>query len=430
MKLLAFGLLCTVTACGTVRHTAVVKPPVARVPPPQKLVMEPIRLQAVPAPDGGEVQVKVVDAAGLFERGGQLLSAKKYAAAIKVYDQLLTTFPHSRFISPALYNTGLCHEWLGQFQQAAGRYQEMIRQFGQTKEAVDAGFRLGGCYAELQNWASSAQVFQVLLARRDLGASDRIEACTRKGLAHFRMGDTRACKSTLEEGIKYYKSVEAMERLDNDFFLAMAHYYLAAVPHVEFRKLTVDASKSAELGHTLDEKARLLLVSQARYIRTIKVKNPYWAAASGFQIGSLYREFYSTLLTALPDFTRQARRNARLAKISQEAAHKQLVRVYMEEVHKAVKPLLHKAIRVFEKNVEMGERVGVQSNWVSKSRQQIQDLKHLLSLSPGEAVDRVHTDTTLPEDVQPPTHPSTRPAKTPVQNPPREDPDEPGRVVL
>jgi len=406
----------------------------ATPPPKVKLLMEPIRLQAIKGPEGPEV--KVIDSGALFERAGELLSAKKYHKAIALYDQLLKGFPTSRYVSPALYNAGLAHEWLGEFQKAADRYQELIRRFGHTKEAVDAGFRLGGCYAELRNWAASAQVFQVLLSRRDLSGSDRIEAYARKGLAHFRLGDYRATKSTLEESLRYYRTIEAVERLDSDFFLAMANYYLAAIPHVGFREIELDSrSSSKKLAQELDEKARLLLLSQAGYIKTIKVKNPYWATASGFQIGSLYREFYTTLLTALPDFSRQARRNAKKAKISVQEAQKQLIQVYMEEVHKAVKPLLHKAIRVFEKNVEMAERVGVQSNWVGKSRRQIQDLKHLLSLSPGEAVNLVQQDKSLPEDQ--PSQSKPRPESQPTEQKsptvpaaPTEDPDEPGRAIL
>jgi tetratricopeptide (TPR) repeat protein len=405
-------------------------PPRARKAAPVKLVMEPIKLQAVPGTVGPDV--KVVDAGSLFERGGQLLSNKRYREAIAAYDQLLQLFPGSRYLSPTLYNAGLCHEWLGEFQRAADRYKELIRQFGPTKEAVDAGFRLGGCYAELRNWAASAQVFGVLLARSDISASDRIEAMARKGLAHFRLGDARSSKSTLQEAVRYHRSIDVVERLDTDFFLGMVHYYLAALPHVEFRGLTVQAG--AALAKTLDEKARLLLESQAGYIRTIKVKNPYWATASGFQVGSLYKEFYTVLLTTLPDFTRQATRNARLAKVSQEEARRQLIQVYMEEVHKAVKPLLQKAIRVFEKNVQMAQRVGVESNWVGKSRRQVQELKHLLSVSPSEAVELVRKERQLPEDQapleqSPQSQPATQPA-APTPEPPRDEADEPGRVVL
>lgn len=405
----------------------------------QRLVMEPIKLQALPGkavPD-----IEAIDADTLFEQAGQLLSGREYRRAVANYDRLLKEFPDSRLAASTLYNAGLCHEWLGEFDRAALRYAELIRRFGERKEAIDAAFRLGGCHAELQNWPASAEVFKALQQRSELSIADRIEAMAREGLAHFRLGDERACRSTLEGALRYYKTVEAVERLDSDFFLAMIHYYLGALPHVTFRKLQVQAGP--ELAQSLDEKARQLLLSQARYIEAIKVKNAYWATAAGFQIGSLYREFYTVLLTSIPDFTREAQENSKKLKITKDEAERQLVQVYMEEVHKAVKPLLTKAINVFERNILMAQRVGVESNWITKSRHQVGELKQLLTLPPEEAVKLVKRDGMLPED-QPvlgadpdlqekePSPPETtdpapaRPSDTPS---PRGD-DQPGRAVM
>lgn len=403
----------------------------------QRLELEPIKLIATGAGKGG-VKVEALDASGLFDRAGAALSLKKNKEAIALYDRLLTLFPASRFSSPALYNAGLAHEWRREFDRAAARYRELIRRFGPSKEAIDASFRLGGCYAELRNWPASAQTFAELLKRKDLSASDRIEAHARRGLAFFRLGDPRAARTALQEALSYHKTVEAVERLDTDFFLAMAHYYIAALPHVDFRNVTVDANK--ELAKSLDEKARLLLLAQAGYIGTIKVKNPYWATAAGFQIGSLYREFYTTLLTAVPDFKDQAAKNAKVAKISVKAAQDQLVQVYLEEVHKAVKPLLGKAIRVFEKTVLVAERVGVSSEWVQKSQHQMNELKHLLSLPPKDAVKLVNKES-VPEDQKPVLEkpaldppgqnaPKAKDPKDPAKNPEPGLDDEPGRVIL
>ncbi len=398
---------------------------------PVRINMEPFKLKAVKGPDGPRVEV--LDATSLFDHGGRMLSAKKYKKALEAYDRLLSHFPSSRFISSSLYNAGLAHEYLGQFGKAAKRYTELIRRYGARKDGIDAAFRLGGCYAELQNWPSSAQVFAMLLQRKDLGVSDRVEALARKGLAHFRVGDYRKCRTTLKEAVRFHKGVEATERLDSDFFLAMVHYYLAAMPHVKFRKIKVNTKKKKEMARNLDDKARLLLVSQSRYIRTIKVKNPYWATAAGFQVGSLYREFYVVLLTSLPDFSRQAKTNSRKSGVTVEDARKLLVKVYMEEVHKAVKPLLTKAIRVFEKNITMAQRVGIRSNWIGKSKHQVNELKHLLSLPPAEAIKIIPKN--LPENqpsVEPPQeHKKDKPPQTPKPPvKPTSTDDEPGKVIL
>ncbi len=409
---------------------------VDKIPPKTRLVMDPIKLQA--HTKGAEPRVEVIEAEPLFDRGSRALSARNYREALAAYKKLLKHFPDSRFVSPALYNSGLCHENLKEFDKAADSYKELIRRFGSDKEAIDASFRLGGCYAELRNWAASAQAFTWLLQRSDLSISDRVEAMARKGLAHFRLGDQRKCRSTLMQAVRFHKSVETIERLDSDFFLGMVHYYLGAMPHVDFRNLKVDLGGS--MAQTLDDKARLLLLSQAKYIATIKVKNPYWATAAGFQIGSLYREFYTVLMTSIPDFSSKAKENAAKANIPVTQAKEQLVTVYMQEVHKAVKPLLGKAIRVFEKNVVIAQRVGIDSDWVGKSRHQVNELKHLINLPPAEAVKLVGKIKAVPEDQptmpEPASEPETPPQDLdraparPGDTPPREQGDDPGRVIL
>lgn len=436
--------LVAVAGCAA-RGTAVKAPPTAPIraakvtaPKKDKLLMEPFKLQAMEGEkDGALPRVEVLDAHGLFERGGRLLSADKHRDALVHYDRLLTHFPSSSLAASTLYNAGLAHEGLGEYQAAADRYKEMIRRFGATKEAVDAGFRLGGCFAETRNWPASAEVFGALLQRTDLSPADRVEAIARKGLAHFRLGDERLCRATLEQAVKLNDRLSPMDKLEGDFFLAMAHYYLAALPHVSFRKQEVSAGK--EMARELDLKAKYLLVSQGKYIDAIKVKNPYWATAAGFQIGSLYRELYTVLLTALPDFTQEAKKNAKLAGITEQEARKQLVQVYLEEVHKAVKPLLSKAIRVFEKNMFMAERVGIRSDWVGKSRHQVNELKHLLSLPIAEAVKLVG-NSPMPEDQQTAAPGDTPPALddappgVPPADPTRPSPaapvEEPGTLIM
>lgn len=358
----------------------------------RRLKLEPIKVIA----SAGGKRIEVLDATGLFEAGGRHLSAKQHREALRHYDRLLVHYPKTRFSAPALYNAGLAHEALYEYDKAAARYRALIAAFGKTRDAVDASFRLGGCLAELHRWKESARVFATLSQRKGLSAGDRIEAFARKGLAEFRQHDHDAARKTLVAAVAYARKVDGVERLDNDFFLAMSYYYLAAIPHVHFRLSKVDRGK--KMGKTLDAKAKLLLVSQRRYIETIRVKNPYWATAAGFQIGSLYKEFYNTLMTALPDFKKAARKNAKKARISVAKAEKQLVRVYVEELHKKVKPLLKKAIRVFEKNVVMGTRVGIRSQWLAKSRHQIRELKRLLLAKPAEVVRLLPKAQKLPED--------------------------------
>lgn len=386
MGILAVALL---QACQTIS-----------VPKPRQtnhIEVEPIALQYHRAT--GELEDVSADA--LFARGAEKLAKKEFAEALFQYRMLLKNFGASKFALPALYNAALAYEGLGQFDLAAQRYQDVIAKADQSRDIIDATFRLGGCYAELQKWELSAAIYQKLLQREDLTQAEKIEAQARQALALFRAEKFEQTRNVLAQAIREGEKLKAQSDqdgalLEGDFYYAMVHYYWAALSHQFFRKTQVEAK--AKMGEQLDEKARLLLLAQAGYIDAIKVKNHYWAVAAGFQIGALYREFYQVMMTVLPDFAESAQKNANAAKISAQDAHKQLVEVYQEEVHKKIIPLLQKAVRVFEKNVLVAERLGVQNAWVDKSRWQLEELKLLLQASPEEAVKFLLPQGQMPED--------------------------------
>lgn len=401
-----FGLM--QTSCGV--------PLSGRPPAAKPLRLEPIHLSLDP-----QGRVQVADAMALFETAGRHFAARRYLRALASYEQLFREFPKSALVSPALYNAGLAHEQLGRFDLAARRYETLIERFGHTRNAVDAAFRLGACYAELRRWKRSAAVYLGVLRRRDLSNSDRIEAFARTALAYFRDGDLEAATRTLRDAVRFHDSVDPFERLESDFFVGMIYYYRAALPHVSFRNAPLEGTRDDRLGQQLDEKARLLLVSQGRYIEAIKTRNPYWATAAGFQIGSLYREFYDVMMRSMPDFNEKASNHAKRLRIPIEAAEAQLKQAYLEQLHERARPLLEKAIRVFEKNVVVAERLGVRGSWVDKSRGQMRILKELLVASPQQAVKRLPRAPVLPEDEAEPFEPA-KPGVEPMDPPPETRP--------
>lgn len=372
----------------------------------RRLKMEPFKLVA------SKDKIDVFDALSLFEKAGKAFEQKAFKEAIASYIQLLKHFPQSDYISAALYNLGLAHESRQDFHSAAHYYRRLVKRFASTKDALDASFRLGACYAELEEWQSSINVYESLLTHKDLSSGDRIEAYARTGFAYYRLEKLDQTQKVLEAALRFAQSIKGVERLDSDFFLGMAYYYYGAIPHLQFRQKEVP---SKDMGPALDEKARLLMVAQRRYISAIRVKNPYWATAAGFQVGSLYREFYDVLMTTLPDFRNVAKKNSKKAKISEKEAQKQLVQVYLEEVHKKVKPLLAKAVRVFEKNVVVGQRIGIQTRWLDKSKDQISELKKLIDASPSDVIKLLPKKSSNPEDRPARSRPSSLPAPQKVR---------------
>jgi hypothetical protein len=105
--------------------------------------------------------------------------------------------------------------------------------------------------------------------------------------------------------------------------------------------------------------------------------------------------------------------------------------VYRDELRAKLRIVLEKALRGHEHNLELFERLGVETEWVTKSRVAIERLRSLLS--PGASVD-VANPARPPADAVPQTEPGAAPAPTlenaaPVRRAPPEAPA-PTRQVL
>ena len=353
--------------------------------------MEPMKIEVVRGSEGQKIEA--FDAATLFEQAGDALNKQEWAEAARGYDRLVKDFPDSRYELAARYNAGLALEGLKDWTGAAARYRGLVEKHPESRDALDALFRMGGCWAEAGNWAASAETFAQVLAHKDLSLGDRVEAMGRRGLAQYNMKDTVAAEHTFRDALKYYKDNEEVERLDSDFFLALCHYYLAEISHDQFRAVAVRLPEK-QMKRDLEDKAQLLLVAQGRYVNVARVRNPAWATAAGYQMATLYKEFYDALMQAPvpPELSPEAKA------------------VYVEELRKAIEPLLRKAIHAHELTQQVAERNGIDNEWVRKSSEQMEQLRALLAppekRPPVEKATEPPAKANEPEKAAPPPTPN------------------------
>ena len=177
----------------------------------------------------------------------------------------------------------------------------------------------------------------------------------RRGFAQFQLKDLDTAERTFSSALYYYRSIEKEERLQTDFYLGLVKYHLGQIPHERFRAIPLRLPEK-QMAKDMDDKARLLLSAQRQYIETIKMGNPQWASASGYQVGSLYEEFYDSFVHAPipPELMGEANTEKR--------------EVYYEELRKKIRILLEKSLRTHEQNLLMLERLGVQNEWRDKSK--------------------------------------------------------------
>jgi len=328
--------------------------------------MEPIKITAVNGPDG--MHIESFDAAELFEQGSKALGEKRYDDALAAYDRLLKEFDDPRYARAALYNAGLAHQGKKDWSGAVVRFKALVDRYPDSSDSKDGLFQLAATYAEMANWPASAETLARTLERKDLTADDKLEALGRRGFAQFQLRDLDTSERTFRSAVAYYHQIEKEERLETDFFLALALYHLGEITHERFRGAPLRLPES-QMNIDLDEKARLLLEAQRQYIDTMKLGNPEWAAASGFQVGALYEELYDSFIHAPvpPEMLRPDQGERR--------------EVYFGELRKKIRVLLEKSSHWHDENLKMIERYGIRNEWRDKSRLAYAKIQQLLDPS-------------------------------------------------
>lgn len=318
--------------------------------------LEPLRIRVV-GKAGGAPEVIAYDARDLFDQAGAALDGESWEQALELYDRLLTEFPSSGLVVPALFNAGLAHEGKGDWSGALARYQRIVRIASRPRDSVDASIRIAAVLAEQGAWDRSAAALEPVLASKAASADDRIEALARRGYALVELKRHAEAERSLRA------AVELAGKEDRaDHFVAMAHFYLAEIPRRQAAAVPLRLPE-AQLRADLDAKARLVLLAQERFEATLDLGNVFWATAAGHQMAAMQEDMWRALVGApVPPQLRP-----------DEAA------IYRDEVRKLARPYLDRALDIHSKNVRLAERYRSESPWSAGSRERIPVLADLVA---------------------------------------------------
>ena len=239
------GAIVAATA-GCAHGPAPVTQPAA---PVTHLDMEPIHITATKGPEG--VEVESYDASDLFDQASKALAEKRYDDAIATYARLQNEFQDERYSRPALYNVGLAYQGKKDWNAALASFRALVDKYPDTGDAKDALFQMGATYAELEDWTSSLGTFAQILTRKDLTSDDRLEALARRGYAQVQMKDLDTAEHTFTSAVVFFHQVEATERLETDFYLALSLYELGEISHDRFRAIPLRLPE-AQMDQDLD----------------------------------------------------------------------------------------------------------------------------------------------------------------------------------
>ena len=362
MKNASLGwLLCVLAALGCASpQKGPVQPDLSAASPPAPPPRQEVRF--APVYITGDPELEKLNDAELFAAGTAAWAADDFKAAARCFGRLADFHPESTFRRQALYNAGLAHEKLTQWEEALGRFAELQDAEKGTGDSLDASYRYAEVLYHLSRYDEAAKVLATLGGRVEQPMNRRLEAQVQQGICELEAGRLDAAEATLRKAMAAWQALKDPDEVD-DYFPAQGQFFLGEIYRIHSENVRLDPDTSSEqLGRDLEHKAELLLSAQGHYLRAMRVGNGYWATAAGERVGGLYENLYDQMVNAPAPRELDA----------EEAA------VYLAELRKKLRVLITKSINVYERTLEAAERIGARSHFVDRTRDSLQKMKEVL----------------------------------------------------
>lgn len=327
----------------------------------ESLELDPMLVRVKP----GTNETESIEVEEVFDKAFKAYRNRRYEDAAKHYELIIRYFADSRFYLPALYNGGLAYEELGLWDSAIQSYNKVIEQYPDNKEATDAHYRLANVY-DRQDDQEQIVALMTQVMTREISHFDRIEAYARRSGALLKLNRL----DEAEEGFRTLlrlneKAPEDEQVLENSNFIVQSYYGIGRVYHLRVSAIPL-VLPPERMGDDLQVKADLFLRAQSNYIRALRYHHPQWSVAAGYMIGRMYEDFYVDLFTA---------------EIPAELTDEEFA-MYFEELRSQIKPLMERAVQVYERNLSFSQRLAdtpEAQRWASETATQLMRLRAYLN---------------------------------------------------
>ena len=330
-------------------------------PTAQTIKLDPIHIEAVEV--DGEKRVEVLDPELLFEEAGQAFQASDYATASQKYGLIVTRFPDSRFADVSRYNGGLSLARIDRCGEAIVLFSQMIERVAGSRDAQDALFQVASCQEKTKDWAAAQATLDRLLKPEFPGISAvvRIEAHALRGLALQNQGELAHAERDYERSLSIYKKNIGHDALHRSRYVSMAQFQIAEIYRELFAAIRIRLPVE-RMEQDLEAKSNLFLKCQAGYLRTVRFQHPEYSVIAGYRLGQIFETFYEHLLSA---------------EVPTELDEEE-VAVYYEALKEKIRPLVKKAVDIFERNLRLGQRMGRGGEWMRKTEASLARLRELM----------------------------------------------------
>jgi tetratricopeptide (TPR) repeat protein len=332
--------------------------------------MEPMHFRVVDT--AGVKRVEALDPEALFEEGNRAFQAERFEEAAEKYGLVVDRFPQSRWHQVATFNSGLALEKAGKCDQAIARFSSFSTEVTGSKDAQDALFRIAACYEQLKQWPSMLEIAQELLRPhfRGINVSDRLAATVVRGRANEGLEELALAERDYRSALDLYQANLEDRGLGKSPYVSVAQFRIGELYRELFASIRFKLPLE-RMARDLEDKSNFFLMAQSAYLRAIRLQHNEWAVVAGFNLGALYETMYEDMLAAeVPDT------------LTEEE-----VGIYFEELHAKIRPLLTRAIDIYERNLRLGQRMGKRDAWMQKTEASLARLKDVLRAQASRAAE-------------------------------------------
>lgn len=329
--------------------------------PGQVVKLDPMRIEAVEV--DGEQRVEVMDPQVLFEEAGKAFQSSDYATAAQKYSLIVERFPESRFADVSRYNGGLSLARSDRCAEAIVLFSQMIERVAGSRDAQDGLFQVAACHEKTESWPEAQATLDRLLKPefKGIAAVAKVEAHALRGLALQRQGEVAKAERDYKASLALYKKNIEHEALRRSRYVSMAQYQIAEIYRDLFEAIRIQLPLE-RMEQDLSAKSDLFLKCQAAYLRTVRLQHPEYSVSAGYQLGQIFETFYDHLLSA---------------EVPTDLDEEE-VAVYYEALKDKIKPLVEKAVDIFERNLRLGQRMGRSGEWMRKTEASLARLRELM----------------------------------------------------
>ena len=298
-----------------------------------------------------------MDDATLFDAGTRAFQAGDFDKAAQHFDRLWQSFPESAQLLPALWNAALSQERLARYSESLQRLQKYLG----YKDEPEAQFHAAYAEYQLHRLDAAASRLHALEQRPDLKPSFKAQALLQEGVCKIEGGARPGGELLIRAALEAYEKLD--ERID-PALPAQAEFWLGEASRGAFKEAAIDPSAmdDQQLQTALEQKSQFLLAAQEHYLKAIRKGDGEWATAAGFRIGELYESFHDELVHAPPPRALTDRQRA----------------LYQQELHKKVRTLVEKAIRIYEQTLTQAQESGASNAYRQKTQDALDRLRKLL----------------------------------------------------